>query len=772
LARNIEITGRADHEFKHFENTGDDKYIHDCVLDDGSFVRVQSWGTDDRHVIVDRTYTFYGYWGEYRNEKQFVTSNYHETKPHDRPGVVAYLQLLKGIGRGIADALWEKYEHNAVEQLRLHPEEAAREVPALHEAVAVEASLVLATQERTEKSMIDMQGLLAGRGFPRSLPVTLIQEYGSEAPAEVKARPYMLMRFPGCGFKICDSLYLDLGHPPDAIERQGYCMWQAVRTNGSGDTWHPVEVTWLALDAAIGGATTNPREAMAFCRDNDLLAQCWTEEDGMAEGLLDPLGDTHWVADRRDADNEGDLAILVADKNNETIRWPALSLNSSVSEHQQEKIAKATSGGPIAILGGGPGTGKTYCASKIIRALLQIYRTDQIAVAAPTGKAAVRVTEAMNDEGIPKRATTIHSLLRVVQSGIGGWSFEYDWANKLPHKVFVIDELSMLDTALARALFDAIPKGSLVLLIGDVNQLPPIGCGAPLRDFIEADIPYGELTEVQRNSGEIVQACKDIREGRNFRFGGNLQLRFAPTPNHQLDEVLAVIDSLGDDIDPMWDVQVICPINEKSGISRAILNERLQTALNKNPAIPGTKFRVGDKAVNLSNAWMPHGDCSFCGGKKSCPECAGDDIITNKDGKVYVANGELGRITKIESKRYFITLDNPRRHVIALKFKAGDDEGDSASDSNWDLGYALSVHKYQGSEVPVAITILDESAAAARLCSREWIYTAISRGKKITYCIGREETAQNFCLRTVVDKRKTFLVQKIRAKGDDGPHLP
>lgn len=455
------------------------------------------------------------------------------------------------------------------------------------------------------------------------------------------------------------------------------------------------------------------------------------------------------------------------------MNWPALTADP-LSPHQVDALTRATAKN-LGILGGSPGTGKTFTAAQLIRTLGESIGFDQIAAAAPTGKAAVRLTEALQAYGIPLIARTIHSLLKVESSEDGGgWSFVFNRANPLPFKALVIDEASMIDTDLAASLFAARARGTLMLVIGDVNQLPPVGHGAPLRDMIAAGVPYGELREIRRNDGGIVQACADIRDGKPFQCDGNLELHAASTAAAQRDAMLAAIDDKAKafGIDPVWGVQVLCAVNKKSDLSRRDLNKLLQQSLNPNPQVGGSPFRLRDKVVNTKNGWFPLVEVgSRRGGKVELVD-NDDNLTLNDKNQVYVANGELGEVMLVEPGFLHVQLTAPRRLVVVPRGKAddaepvadenGDSEATTGTGCNWELGYALSVHKFQGSEISVAIVMIDDSGAAKRVCDRAWIYTAISRAKQCCVLIGKLEVARGFCKRQTIAKRKTFLKEHIR----------
>ncbi len=282
-----------------------------------------------------------------------------------------------------------------------------------------------------------------------------------------------------------------------------------------------------------------------------------------------------------------------------------------------------------------------------------------------------------------------------------------------------------------------------------------------------AGLPYAELTEIQRNSGRIVQACAEIRDGQRFAFsdrinldgGENLGLVQANDDRQQVEKMLQAVQlakRMGHD--PIWDVQVLCAVNRKSKISRRELNRVLQGELNQNAEIKGCPFRVGDKIVNTKNGFFR--TLEF--------DQTSADVTTNEKNEVYVANGELAEVLQIEGQTVIARLFNPSRTIQIFRGKTQDQEdGDEDSGPNtgctFDLGFALSVHKFQGSEIPIAIVMLDKYPGAKLVQTREWIYTAISRAKKLCLCVGQAETAFSAIRRQALWNRKTFLRELIQA---------
>lgn len=427
----------------------------------------------------------------------------------------------------------------------------------------------------------------------------------------------------------------------------------------------------------------------------------------------------------------------------------------AMTDHQRAELRKALRG-TIGILGGGPGTGKTWVIKELVIELIRLYGSNQVAIGCPTGKAAVRVSETLAAAGVQLRARTWHSLLQ----GGPGSGFFFKRGNPLPYRVLIGDESSMVDTYLAASIMRARAEGTLMLWVGDVYQLAPVGHGAPLRDMIAAGVPYGELREIKRNSGGIVEACAAIRDGKPWRPSTNLILHDEHGPQDQIDCLLQQLNEhRGQGIDPIWDCQTVCGVNLRSPLARRTLNAILQRELNPRGEKAGSNpFKTGDKIVNTKNGSF--GDA----------ENGGEDI--------WVANGELARVLEVKERMTIAELENPHRIIRiprgVVKKSDEEEEAEAATGDederqeqvtgtgcSWDLGYVLSVHKAQGSEWPHTFVMLDNYPGAKRVCSREWLYTAISRARLFCHLIGVKSTADAMCQRLAIWRRKTLLKELI-----------
>lgn len=437
--------------------------------------------------------------------------------------------------------------------------------------------------------------------------------------------------------------------------------------------------------------------------------------------------------------------------------WPSAHTIPDISSHQAEVCSRALAG-PVSILTGGPGTGKTFTAAAILKAIVAEQGSHSIAPAAPTGKAAVRITEAMQRYGLPLEAKTIHRLLGVTRNGHDGkgWGFNYNRENPLPYRIVVIDEVSMLDVDLATALFTACQPGTHILLIGDPGQLPPVQHGAPLRDMLAAGIPAGELTEIRRNAGDIVHACKAIREGRRWEpspfididNGHNLKHIESLRATHSIRHLERLLESAPAGIDPVWDCQVMVALNESGELSRVDLNKRVQAILNAGGRKQdGSDFRDADKVICTSNCWLPLGN-------KLSSESYQQMVAASKDmeDEDFVANGEIGQVVHQEKKLLVVKFPSPERTVLV--------KGEFVK--AFDLAYAITVHKSQGSQWKVPIYMSDDGKGARMVASRELIYTALSRAEQLMITIGRKATIDLDCRREALSVRKTFLAEQLR----------
>ena len=737
------------------------------------------------------SYRFLGrYEHHHKHGEQFAFTSCVLDRPHGRKGVVYWLvKYCDGIGEIKASKLYDRFGTETIEVMKEAPDRIA-ETGLLTPDQAEEAAKVLHAESGLQDTKIALHELFAGRGFPQQQLIrACLQRWGARAPERIRQNPLTLLvrKLPGCGFKRCDKLYTDLGGRRDALKRQMLAGWYALRSDSSGHTWFDARTICRAITEAVAGNVTPAKAIKLGVRAG------WLAKRRDADGAL-------WLAEAGKARNEYTVSDRVKDLlQTRRVLWPAIPDDTPLSEHQRAKATEALRSA-IGILAGTPGTGKTFTAAQIIRRVADQYGLACIGAAAPTGKAAVRLTSSLHRYGIQIQAETLHRTIGCQRDG-DGWIWEHNRGNPLPYQFVIVDEVSMLDTDLAAALFDALAPGAHVLLIGDAHQLPPVGHGAPLRDLIAAGVPCGELSEIRRNSGMIVEACARIKDGATWEAcakadldqGRNLRLVPAEKPAEAIESlrrILALVprvqgiraeDGTEIGLDPVWDCQVLVAVNAKSELSRKALNKLLQAELNHAGwQAPGNPFRCGDKVINLKNGWVPLMQPLLTRARGELLTDVRDQAeayqptrdAAGQPAQCFVANGEIGRVLAVAPKMVIARLPGPERVVKILlgKVREEDDEGESGGEGgsgegegragngcDWDLAYACTCHKLQGSESPVVIIMIDEHSGAKRVCTREWVYTALSRASKLCVLIGKKGVMDARCKRVSLTRRKTFL---------------
>lgn len=387
----------------------------------------------------------------------------------------------------------------------------------------------------------------------------------------------------------------------------------------------------------------------------------------------------------------------------------------------------------ISVLTGAAGTGKTTVIEQILKWAKSERMT--VACAAPSGKAAKRMTEAT---GFP--ASTIHSLLGASLDGYGIFNFSAGVNNPIDCDLVILDEVSMVSNDLMASFLRAIALDTTLLLVGDPNQLPSIQCGAILRDLLSSEIvPHTQLTVVQRARGRIVQACNNVKDGVHYEEPHTLNIGAGDNIRHiesdSPEQILNIIKQLVVHrlpchlFDPVWDIQVISPTNKRTILSCESINTLLQGELNpvsSSDLIEGSIFRPGDKVINTKNKTVDEG---------------------------YIVNGALGTIIRVilkgKSGELAVTFQDPEVHV-RLPIKKND----------LLLAYCITCHRFQGSQAPVIIVPVHSTFGF--FVNRAWLYTALSRGQHIVITVGQFSAIKKAIDTKTVFERRTLLSEKLR----------
>lgn len=671
---------------------------------------------DPEHFKRGMEYRFTGtYIQDKKYGKQFNFNAFAIPEPVTAEAIQRYLRQFKGIGESRARAIVETFGDGAINIIRKDPQEVARQ-SGINVDILQEAAKQLDTMKEDEQVKLELISLLDGKGFPKNIYQKLIKDLGIAAPGKIKENPFILTKYRGVGFEICDLLWKSLHLPlNDQKRKQAYILY-LIESDTTGSTWF--EKNKLLSLYTVKFNESSFDNADVICQDFNANIKEMQKRQELA-----PSGG-QYIATLSDYTIEQSIKdnVYRLINNNDDVKID-LS-DSTLSESQYEQAVKAVQSGGIGILTGCPGTGKTYTAAQIIKAI-----KCSVEVCAPTGKAALRIQQAMRDNGLDITAKTIHSLLEAYSEG-SGFIFKKNKEKQLKIKLIVVDESSMIDNYLICKLLEACETGTRLLFVGDTNQLPPVGRGAPLRDFISMGLPQGHLTEIRRNAGAIVEACTDIQAGMEFRFNPfppddlkNLVYTYS-VPNTV--NIVNLLNKIEEQEKTLENMQIICALNDKGACNRNNLNEVLKQYYNRDAEQSDRSWNVGDKVICLKNGIA---DCKTI---EPTEEVQVLQDVYGYDKKCRVSNGDIGYIVQINSNETIVRI---RETLVKVpRFN------ETWEESDWDLGYAITCHKSQGSEWKNVIVVLDPSSVYS-IGDRNWIYTAISRAKKHCYLMGSKETA-------------------------------
>lgn len=713
------------------------------------------------------SYSFAGFWKtDERFGKQFRAKSFKQTAIHTSHGVISYLQRhCNNVGPVLAQNLYDAFGTDAVKILRTDPDLACSKVKRLRPAVAKAASDELKLQSKYESISIDLTDVFAGRGFSHGLVTECVRKWKLHAAEVLRRDPLKLLveGFASCGWSRVFRLYCDMGLPLNRTKVQTISIWHGLRTDSSGSTWHPKSKAIDFLKAGIGAGTVlKPEKALRLG-----IRARWLSVK------KDEAGDV-WIAEHEKAMDEWRLAEkLKAMRACDEGAWLDCDSITGITEHQRAAAMVASSSN-VGILGGPPGSGKSYTLAAMLKAALKKFDASEIAVCSPTGKASVRIAQALLDNGVSDiSATTIHRLLKPTRNGHDGkkWGFFHGKDARLPHKLVVCEEASMADTGLAADLLESLNDDAMCLFVGDFAQLPPISHGKPLLDLIDAGYPFGALTEIHRNAGDIVRCSQECKAGKPFtpssgsdwKNGQNVWLYSRASQGQQLAALKAVYENAPEQFDRFRGMICLSVTNESSDVARKNINLTLQSMLNPNGTKVGnTPFRIGDRAICLENGDATEIGCLACGplgidsvrefhGDFACLRC-GSTIKKNEMEEGFLANGEMGTVLDSGGDGLHVLLDYPVRVVRFV----------GEHHTRMDIGYAISCHRSQGSSWPLVVLMADDSVGAAMVSSRQLVLTAISRAEKLAIVIGKVSTVNAWIQVDAIANRKTFLREALK----------
>lgn len=641
-----------------------------------------------------------GQWQQHREHgQQFRASFLQIVPPSSIEGIRRYLGsgLIKGIGPHFADRLVKAFGEGVFDVIERTPERLL-EVDGIGKTRLKRITSGWAEQKAIREIMVFLQS----HGVGTSRAVRIFKTYGADAIPLVKENPYRLARdIRGIGFITADQIAQKLGIPKTSMLRAragiSYALLQAIE---NGDCGLP-ETELLTLAQKL------------LEIEQGLLAEALALELSAGSVVADTVNDQACVFLPHLRHAEDAIAIAIRRLRAGRPPWPAIDAQKAIdwvearlgvrlAPGQRDAVMQALAS-KILVITGGPGVGKTT----IIRAILTILMAKGVTplLAAPTGRAAKRLAETTGLE-----AKTIHRLLEFDPKGGG-----FLRCKELPLEcdLLVLDETSMIDVPLMASVLKALPETAALLIVGDVDQLPSVGPGQVLADLIGCgQLPVARLTEIfrQASSSRIIVNAHRVNAGAMPELAapdGDSDFYFVEAADAE-DAAGKIVKVVAERIparfglDPIRDVQVLCPMNRGAAGARA-LNLALQAALNAGhdqAAVErfGFSYRIGDKVLQVEN---------------------------NYDREVF--NGDIGFVTRIDHDEGELTIDIDGRPVL---YPFG--ELDEVV-----LAYATTIHKSQGSEYPaVVIPVATQHYA---MLQRNLLYTGMTRGKRLVVLVGQRK---------------------------------
>lgn len=673
---------------------------------------------------------------------QFKVTSYEESRPEDMDSIERYLGsgAIKGVGPALAARIVRHFKMDTFRVIEENPEELSQ-VKGISNRMAME----IADQVAEKKGMRNAMLFLGKLGIGMNLAVKIYKEYGEKVYEIIEDNPYKLADdMEGVGFKIADEIARNSGMELDSPFRiKSGILYALTAAVSAGHTYYPMDALIEEAGRLLGVFIAKPEEILTdLMIDRKVMVR---DVDGIKAVYLYSVYHTELaIAHRLFALKFEDMPDEKAfDKDLHSIEKE----ENITLESMQREAVRASAGSGIVVITGGPGTGKTTTINTIIRYFER--KGMDIMLAAPTGRAAKRMTEATGHE-----AQTIHRMLElsgILSDEISNASFERNETNPLETDVVIIDEMSMVDIFLMNSLLKAIADGTRLILVGDANQLPSVGPGNVLKDIIASGcFNTVRLAKIfrQEEAGDIVVNAHKINEGELFEIGPSSR----DFPFIRRTDANAIINALVTlvkvklpaytDCSPN-DVQVLTPTRKGSlGVER--LNTVLQQYLNPpsnskvEKEIGSIIFREGDKVMQIKNNY------------KIPWEVRGRNGIPIETG-MGVFNGDMGIVDNINLYLSEMTVRFDEERYVTYTFKETDE---------LEHAYAVTVHKSQGSEYPaVVLPLLD---GPRMLMNRNILYTAVTRARKCICIVGSEQTFYNMISNENEQKRFSSLDIRIK----------
>lgn len=676
--------------------------------------------------------------------KQFQISSYTEKMPEDALAMERYLGsgAIKGIGAALAARIVRRFGNDTMRIVEEEPERLA-EIKGISEKKALEIAEQMTEKADMRRAMVFLQKY----GISLNLGAKIYQKYGQSVYGVLQENPYRLAEdISGVGFRIADEIASRIGIHTDSDYRiRSGMLYTLLQASGEGHIYLPKEELFSRASRLLGvDVSYMEKHLMDMVVDRKLILK--ETEEGI---VVYPT--QYYYLELNSAKMLCELNILCPEDEQmikKRISRIEKETGTELDEMQKQAVASAAQHG-LFILTGGPGTGKTTTINAIIRYFEE--EGAELRLAAPTGRAAKRMTEATGYE-----AQTIHRLLELNGLPEGEQEgravhFDRNSENPLEADVIIIDEMSMVDISLMYSLLLAVTAGTRLILVGDENQLPSVGPGNVLRDIIRSGcFPVVELKKIFRQASEsdIVVNAHKINRGEQVTIN-NKSRDFFFLKRYDADIIIRVVIALIQEKLPRYvdakpyEIQVLTPMRKGLlGVER--LNQILQRYLNppdekkKEKEIGQRLFREGDKVMQVKNNYQLEWEIL---GRYKIPV----------DKGVGVFNGDTGIMTEINEFAETATVEFEDGRQAQYSFKQLEE---------LELAYAVTIHKSQGSEYPAVI--LPILSGPRMLMNRNLLYTAVTRARKCVTVVGSENTFAEMIRNEKQQQRYSSLDKRIR----------